>query len=113
MLQTLELHADDRLAVMKLRQADFDAAGATRDMTEDLVNEAGRIGCTEATIMFTEEPDGSVRVNLRSKQSLDVSALAQRFNGGGHARASGARPDGPWDEVVQRVIAAAVKALDE
>ena len=29
-------------------------------------------------MLFTEEPNGSVRVNFRSKQALDVAALASR-----------------------------------
>ena len=111
MLDTLELHADGRLAVMKLRRSDFAAAGADQSMTEDLVNEAGRIAGLEAIVLFTEEPNGGVRVNFRSKRVLDVAALAAQFGGGGHARASGARPAGPWDEVVAQVVAAAQAAL--
>ena len=111
MLQTLELQADGKLVVMTLRQADFAAAGADRSMTEDLVNQAGCLAGIEATLLFTEEPDGSVRVNFRSKQTLDVAHLAARFGGGGHARASGARPKGVWDEVVPRVIADTIAAL--
>ncbi len=111
MLERMELEAGGRLVVLKLRQADFDAVGADRTMTEDLVNEAGRLAGVEAMILFTEEPDGSVRVNLRSKETLDVAALAGRFNGGGHQRAAGARPAGSWDEVVAAVTRAATKGV--
>jgi phosphoesterase RecJ-like protein len=112
MLATLALHAGGKLAVMSLRRTDFEATGADRTMTEDLVNEAGRLAGLEATILFTEELDGRVRVNFRSKSTLDVAALARRFGGGGHARAAGARPAGPWDEVVPRVVAETTAALD-
>ncbi len=104
MLGNMELHAGGRLAVLTLRPADFQAAGADPSMAYDLVNEAGRLGCTEATLLFTEQPDGSIRVNLRSKRSLDVAALARRFGGGGHARAAGATLRGKWDDVVPRMI---------
>ena len=113
MLHPLELHADGRLAVLTLRDADFTAAGADRTMTEDLVNEARRLAGTESTLLLTEEPDGRVRANFRSKETLDVAALARQFGGGGHPRAAGARPNGTWDEVVPRVIAATVAALRE
>ena len=113
MLQNLELHAGGRLAVMTLRQSDYAATGTDRTMTEDLVNEAGRLAGIEATLLFTEEADGRVRVNFRSKQSLDVATLAGRFGGGGHARAAGARPQGPWDEVVPRIIAATIAAIGD
>lgn len=110
MLQALELHADGQVAVLKLRRADFEAAGADRTMTEDLVNEAGRLAGVEATVLFTEEAD-HVRVNFRSKQRLDVAALAARFGGGGHTRAAGARVAGNWDEVLATVLAATTAAL--
>ena len=111
LLQTLELHAGGQLAVMTLRQADYAATGADRSMTEDLVNEAGRLAGIEATLLFTEELDGRVRVNFRSKKFLDVAALASQFGGGGHMRAAGARPKGTWDELLPRIIAATVAAL--
>ncbi len=113
LLSSLELHAGGKLAVLALRKADFEATGADRGMTEDLVNEAGRLAGIEATVMFTEEADGTVRVNLRSKRWLDVAALAARFGGGGHARAAGARPKGAWEEIVPRVLEATVAALEQ
>ncbi|MEW6251785.1 MAG: bifunctional oligoribonuclease/PAP phosphatase NrnA [Planctomycetota bacterium] len=112
MLTSMELLAGGRLVVLKLRRADFAATGADNAMTEDLVNEAGRLARSEVIVLFTEEADGRVRVNLRSKQAVDVSALASRFNGGGHARAAGARPQGSWDEVVTAVTAAILAELE-
>jgi phosphoesterase RecJ-like protein len=111
LLQSLELGAGGRLAVLRLRQADFAAAGADMSETEDLVNEVNRLGCAEATVMFTEEPEGVIRVNLRSKRVVDVAKLAQQFGGGGHVRAAGARVKGDWDETVAAVMAAAERAI--
>jgi len=110
-LAGLTLEAGGRLAVMRLRRADFEATGADGSMTENLINEAARLGSTEATLLFTEDPDGVVRVNFRSKQRLDVAELARRFGGGGHARAAGARVRGRWDDVVPQVLAATIAAL--
>jgi len=103
-LTNLELHADGRLAVMKLRAADFEATGANDSMTEDLVNEAARLHTTEVTLLLTEEPEGVVRANFRSKREIDVADLARRYGGGGHTRAAGARLHGGWDRVVPRLI---------
>jgi phosphoesterase RecJ-like protein len=110
-LSNVELHADGRLAVMYVRPEDFEATGADESMTEDLVNEATRLAGTEATLLITQEDTNLVRVNFRSKQSLDVAALARRFGGGGHARAAGARLRGPWHEVVPRLIRETIEAL--
>lgn len=111
LLTSLELHAGGQLAVMYLRPADFARAGADRSMTEDLVNEANRLAGVECTLLFTEEEDGEVRVNLRSRARLDVAEFARRFGGGGHARAAGARLRGGWDQVVRRFIDDVAEAL--
>lgn len=112
LLTSLEVRADGALAVMYLRKSDFAAAGASRADTEDLVNEAGRLAGTEATVMFTEE-DGEVRLNFRSRLWLDVAKIAEQFGGGGHARAAGARVQGEWDAVTARVIGVMETALAE
>ncbi len=111
MFSNLELRADGRLAVLQLRATDFLAAGADESATEDLVNEANRLAGLEALLLFVERPDGAMRVNFRSRHTLDVAALARTFGGGGHARAAGARPPGTWDAVVPAVIAATEAAL--
>ncbi|MCG3126567.1 MAG: Bifunctional oligoribonuclease and PAP phosphatase NrnA [Phycisphaerae bacterium] len=105
LLTALDLRASGLLAVMKLRQSDFAAAGADRTMTEDLVNEAARLGGVEATALFSEDPDGRIRINLRSRNWLDVAAVAAELGGGGHARAAGARATGDFETVVAQVVA--------
>ena len=111
MLTHLELKADGQLAVMYLRSTDFAETGADSNMASELVNEATRLASTEATLLFVEEPDRTIRVNFRSKRELDVSALARRFGGGGHVRAAGARLSGEWGSVVSRVVAETIEAL--
>lgn len=90
MLHSLELHCDNRLAVMEIRKADFEATGALSEETENLVNEALRIGSVEAAVLLVENHD-MIRVSLRSRQRVNVAAVAAEFGGGGHARAAGLR----------------------
>lgn len=40
-------------------------------------------------IAFIDMPDGTIRVRLRSR-FLEIESIAKRYNGGGHAKASGA-----------------------
>lgn len=113
MLQSLQLYAGGKLAVLALRRRDFQETGADGTMTEDIINEATRLAGTDATILFTEEPDGVTRINLRSKRILDVARLAAQFGGGGHTRAAGARQRGEFDEIAARVVQEAVAALSQ
>jgi bifunctional oligoribonuclease and PAP phosphatase NrnA len=111
MLATLELSCEGRLACMVLRNADFEAVGALREETENLVNEPLRIGSVDTSVLVTENPD-CLRVSLRSRGAIDVAKIAQRFGGGGHPRASGIRLAGDVDQVKRRVQAACAEALE-
>lgn len=110
-LARMELHDDDRIAVMQLRTADFKSVGADHTMTDEMVNEPLRISSVLASFLFVEQEDGVIRANLRSKHTLDVARLAQTFGGGGHARAAGARLNPPWTDAVKSVVGAAQLAL--
>ncbi len=110
MLGSLELHSDDKLAVMTLLKDDFAQAGAAYAETENLVNEAFRLKSVEAVILLVEM-EGAVRISLRSNGGVDVAELAERFGGGGHARAAGARITDDIDLVKQRFISAVDEEL--
>jgi phosphoesterase RecJ-like protein len=110
MLGTLELSCEGRLATMVIRNADFAATGALREETENLVNEALRIGTVESVVLVTENPD-CIRVSLRSRGAVDVAKVAQRFGGGGHPKASGIRMPGDVDQIKRRVQAACAEAM--
>lgn len=111
-LQSLELLNGGALAVMTLRQADFEAAGARQDETENMVNEALRIRTVEVVAMLVELGE-VVRASLRSRQHVDVAAVAQRMGGGGHARAAGLRSTLPFEQVHQQVVDACLDAIRE
>lgn len=115
MLESLELHCDQRIATMMLRRADFAASGARPDETEDLINEALRMGCVEAAVLLVETTDldgrPCVRGSIRSRGGVDVAALARGFGGGGHARAAGFRSGEDIDALRQRLVEACQKAM--
>jgi len=109
-LASLELHCGERLAAMTIRKADFDATGATPDETENFVNEALRISSVEVSIIVVENGE-VVRASLRSREGVDVSEIARRFGGGGHARAAGLRSDAPLDTLKSQLLDACAAAL--
>jgi len=110
--QSLELLADGRLAVMRVRKADFEETSAQVPDTENLINVPLQIRTVEVSILIVEPRDvGPVRVSLRSKGQVDVARFAEQFGGGGHARASGLKIDGPFDAARDRVVAAMLARL--
>ncbi len=97
MLNTLELHFDDRYAAQHLRRQDFDKTGATHEDTENLINECQRISTIKAAALFVELADGRIKCSLRSQGDIDVRKIAEKFGGGGHANAAGAHLPGPLE----------------
>ena len=113
-MSSFELLCNDRLAVIKLTDARLKSTGANRSMTEDIINEPMRIATVTACAMLVEpEGDDPVRISLRSKRDLDVSAVAGQWGGGGHARAAGAKIKGPFKSVCDDVVRALVAEMDQ
>ena len=61
----------------------------TRSQASDSVDFMSGIRGTLVWIAFIDNPDGSIRVRLRSR-FVTVDKLANGYHGGGHANASGA-----------------------
>ncbi len=109
-LDSLELHSQDRLAVMTLTGEDFAATGARPEETENLINASLEIGTVETAIILIENED-NIRVSLRSRELLDVAAIARQFGGGGHRRAAGVRIADRLDVVKDKLIHICDQAL--
>jgi len=113
-LQSLQLLAGGKLAVMRVTRDDFSTSKAGVPDTENLINIPLQIRAVEVSLLFTEPlDDGPVRVSLRSKGQVDVAKFAEQFGGGGHARASGLKVDGKFGEVLDQVVTAMVQRLAE
>lgn len=112
MLDTLELHFNGRYAVMQITQNDFERTGALYSDTENLINEAQRIGTVTTSALFIELKDDRIRCSLRSTGTLDVSEVAAKFGGGGHKQAAGTFLPGPLKNAKQFVFNEITKQIN-
>lgn len=111
-MNSLELLADNRVAVMSIAKSDFVETRAGVNDTENLINVPLQIRTVQASVLLTEPPEGGpIRVSFRSKGQIDCSKFAEQFQGGGHARAAGAKIDGTLGDVHARIVGALIKAL--
>jgi phosphoesterase RecJ-like protein len=55
-------------------------------------------------VIFVEQKTGRVKVSWRAVKGFDVSRIALKFGGGGHAAAAGAEIPGSLDEIQDRVL---------
>ena len=105
MLNTLELHFDGRYATQHLTVSDFEQTGAAYSDTENLIDLCRRISTVEVAALFVELKDGRIRCSLRSSGAVDVSKIAQNFDGGGHKMAAGAYLPGPLKNAKKLIYA--------
>lgn len=87
-LEKLNLHHNKKTAEITLNTSDFKNFKIDPRYTQGIVSRPVKIPSVEVSVLLREEPD-RVAVNLRSKGNVDVSAIAYKFGGGGHARAAG------------------------
>jgi len=103
-MQSLQLLAGDKVAMMTVTRDDFTQTGAGVPATENLVNIPLQIANVEASLLFVEPPEGGpVRISLRSKGQLDCAQFAQQFGGGGHARAAGMKLSMPLEDAIRAI----------
>jgi phosphoesterase RecJ-like protein len=103
MLDSLQLDFDDRYAALQITGADFEQTGATHSDTENLIDFSQLISTIQVAVLFVELPDGKTKLSLRSTGDVDVRLIAQKFGGGGHKMAAGARLDQPIQSA-QKII---------
>ena len=100
---------DGEVAHAWITQEEMARAGAVPEDCEGIVNYLIGMAGIETAAFLREQPapDGTLefRTSLRSKGSVDVSLVAERFGGGGHRNASGCTLPGPLDSARTRVVA--------
>jgi phosphoesterase RecJ-like protein len=109
-MERLQVRAGGKVAYTEIELKDYVATGAVPGDTEDLINYPRSVEGVEVALLFIEQPGGGTKVSFRAK-SLDVSKLAERFGGGGHKLASGARTNDPLPQTRDAVLAAVEEAL--
>lgn len=84
------LHVENSIAWAWITLDDMTEAGAVVEDSEGIINYLISIIGVQAAVFLRELPgESGVRLSLRSKDSIDVSRVAEEFGGGGHRNASG------------------------
>ncbi len=113
LLDRMRFDAGGKVATFSLPLATADELGVIPEDNEGLIDHLRAIEGVVVAGFFEELEGGKVRVSMRSKdERADVCAICQSFKGGGHKLAAGARVPGGLNEVAERVIAAAVAAVE-
>jgi phosphoesterase RecJ-like protein len=101
-----KLHREGPLAWMYVTRNDMDRCGAIDEDCEGMANWAVGIDGVDVAVLFRELADRRRwRASLRSKGTLNVAEIAERFGGGGHSAAAGCGLPGPLSVAAERMLA--------
>jgi len=105
LLRTMRFGEDGRVASFSLSLKTAAALAVLPEDNEGLIDHLRAIRGVIVAVFFEELADGKVRVSMRSKdEAVDVCAICQKFGGGGHTLAAGARIRGSLAEVEEKVL---------
>src|SRR5438046_10132010 len=102
-----------RIATFGLSLKSAAELGVVPEDNEGLIDHLRAVHGVIVAVFFEELSDGKVRVSMRSKnEQVDVCAICQKFGGGGHTLAAGARVRGTLAEVEQRLLQTICEVID-
>ena len=105
LLGTMRFEANDRVASFSLSLATAKKLGVLPEHNEGLIDHLRAIHGVIVAVFFEELADGKVRVSMRSKsEKVNVCAICEKFGGGGHVLAAGARIPGTLAEVEKKIL---------
>ena len=105
LLRTMRFGEDGRVASFSLSLKTAAALAVLPEDNEGLIDHLRAIRGVIVAVFFEELAGGKVRVSMRSKdEAVDVCAICQKFGGGGHTLAAGARIRGSLAEVEEKVL---------
>jgi bifunctional oligoribonuclease and PAP phosphatase NrnA len=105
LLRTMRFERDGGVASFSLALKTAAELQVIPEDNEGLIDYLRAIRGVIVSVFFEELADGKVRVSMRSKSdAIDVCAICQKFGGGGHTLAAGARVRGTLAEVERNVL---------
>jgi bifunctional oligoribonuclease and PAP phosphatase NrnA len=113
LLGTMRFEAGGKIASFSLSLKVAADLNVKPEDNEGLIDHLRAIQRVIVAVFFEELTDGKVRVSMRSKsEAVDVSAICQKFGGGGHKLAAGARVRGTLAEVEQKILEGICDVID-
>ncbi len=109
-LANASLFARGRAVISCLTPEETESFGVTPLELSSIVSELRKTENVEAAVFIYPVGDG-YKASLRSRDTLDVSAIAVKYGGGGHKRAAGCSFDCPIEEAAEIMINEITKAL--
>jgi len=96
---TLRTFDNDRIAMAHVTADMFRKTGTDRAHTDGFAEEIKQIRGVEVAILMRQVDERRYKISMRSKGTVDVAEICNRFDGGGHKNAAGCQIDGDLEAV--------------
>ena len=103
-IQALELLENGKAVFISLTNDMIRQTGAKEEECDGIVNVGRNIRGVKVAAMLRQWDNDEIKVNLRSSSDIDVSAIASRYGGGGHKKASGYITKGSLDTAKKKLL---------
>ena len=107
------LQLDGRIIWSQITRAMRQECAFSENGGAGLVNFLSTTDEADVAIVFVEQDDGRIGVEMRSVPGVDVSAVARDLGGGGHPQAAGCTLDSNLNEAREKVLTAVKETLSK
>ncbi|OPZ89844.1 MAG: Bifunctional oligoribonuclease and PAP phosphatase NrnA [Firmicutes bacterium ADurb.Bin419] len=98
-IDSIEIFEEGKVAFITITDDMLKKAGADDEDSDGLVNIARNINGVEVAVLIKQRSDNEFKINFRSQSYVDVSAIANKYSGGGHKKAAGCTIKGNMEEI--------------
>ncbi len=110
-ISAMEYYLDDRCAMVAVTLDTMKKAGLAPEEFEGIAGMSVQTEGVEVGVIIREKDEGKFKISMRSASDTDVSAICQKFGGGGHVKAAGCTLEGPLDDVKLRLLSGIAPAM--
>lgn len=103
-IEGMQFFCNERICVITVTQDMYKKTGSNEQETEAIAPLTRQTEGVEIGLTIREKPDGTCKCSIRTYESVDASALAACFGGGGHKQASACKFDCGVDEAKQMLV---------
>ena len=102
-MSKMKLFHDGKLAVISIFDEQMKRFNLTKSDTEGFIDFPMSIDGVEVAVSIFENGNNSFKISFRSKD-VNVNEIAGVFGGGGHVKASGAKINGFYEDVLDKLV---------
>lgn len=103
-MSNAKLYCDNKVAVIKFLNKDFECTGTEPYDSIGIINEIIDIDSVLIAYSLSQVGERNFQLSVRTKGDIDASEIVSYFGGGGHKNAAGCRVNGYIEDIEEKLI---------